>query len=135
MVQIKILNNFLTQYESKINIVIDYFTENFGVKNPTKKWRNGLINRTGFLDKEMQVAYSFHGAGCTAEFNSGEIVSFDFDEVDEYSFDVFKFKLFLESNPEFNDYISSLDDTIDQIEIIRINNNFEVIYSQSGARE
>lgn len=100
---------YLIRYETQIKTVIDYFNSKFGTQNPIRKWRNGLIERTGYLDDEKQIEYSLHGAGCTVGFNNGEIISFDFSEDGGYDFDAFKFKIFIESTAEFQKAPFDLD--------------------------
>lgn len=87
----------LEQFEDRIQKVIDGFVQKFGVRNPLGLWRNGFIDRIGFLDNQETIEYSLHGAGCTVEFSDGAIVSFDFGLKQEYTFDRFKFNVFLES--------------------------------------
>jgi hypothetical protein len=127
MVQIEKINRFLNIYEDYIIVSINYFIENFQVKNPNSKWRNGLVKRTGFLDKDSKIEYSFHGVGCTIEFNNGEIVSFDFSENDDYSFDFFKFKVFLETNSQLDISNLNLEDIFKEFEVKKINGRFVMV--------
>jgi hypothetical protein len=104
-------NQLLDNYKTNINIVVDLFIANFGVKNPTKKWRNELIPRTGYLDKKKSIEYSLHGAGCTVEFANEKIVSFDFDKDDKFVLDKYKFWMFVNSSnesKEVKDYVEDL---------------------------
>ncbi|PWV56683.1 hypothetical protein C7475_1011200 [Chitinophaga sp. S165] len=70
---------------------MDLFYQKFGVRNPTSKWRDGLIARTGFLDKNNKIQYSLHGAGCTVWMEDEETIFIDFLEGEDYSFDSWKF--------------------------------------------
>lgn len=92
-----LLEQYLALYDSRINMVIDMFIDKFGVRNPGRNWRLGLIDRTGFLDENNLIEYSFHGGGCTVWIASKETISFDFLEDDDYHFDNYKFFLFLQS--------------------------------------
>jgi hypothetical protein len=92
MVQIEEIQVLLDSYVERIQEVIQIFMNCFGHKNPTKLWRQGLIDRTGFLDEKKQIEYSLHGAGCTIEFPNEEIISFDFLEDETITFDLFKFE-------------------------------------------
>lgn len=103
--KIILLNQLLKSYEDKIDLVMNLFAAKFGSKNPTKQWRMGIVDRVGILDGEYKVEYSFHGAGCTAELENGEVISFDFLEDNSPTYDLFKFQLFLESTSEV-DYSS-----------------------------
>lgn len=97
MLQETLISQYLDLYDSKINMVLSLFVEKFGLRNPVKKWWNGLIDKSGYLDAYNQVEYFFHGGGCSVYLANEEVVSFDFDENDDYGFDNFKFLLFLES--------------------------------------
>lgn len=131
MVQIADLNSFLISYEAKINTILNLFKHEFGVKNPQAKWRHGLIPRTGTLKGDCEMNYSFHGAGCTVEYFDNEIVSFDFFE-DTYSFDLFKFKLFIESNPSVRIDESDLDLILKNIELVKSENGYKIISKSSN---
>jgi hypothetical protein len=95
MVEIEEVQTLLDIYVNKINVVLQFFFNLFNFKNPSKLWRRGLVNRIGYLDEKKQIEYSFHGAGCTVEFENGEIISFDFLEDDTFTFDLFKFETFV----------------------------------------
>jgi hypothetical protein len=119
MVQITDIEYLLELFLSRINTILNAFSTNFGEINPIYKWRNNLIERTGFLDKEKTIEYSFHGAGCTIEFPNGEIVSFDFLDSQRFTFDLFKFKLFVLSKLSHEDEIEKL---FQSIELLKENN-------------
>jgi hypothetical protein len=87
----------LKLYEYSILEVIDLFVLNFNERNPTKLWRNGSIERIGYLGVSRVIEYSFNGAGCTVSFPDGRIVCFDFDINNDYYFNKFKFLIFIES--------------------------------------
>lgn len=111
----------LENFESLIEEIIKLFNQKFGEGNPLKKWRNGLVERVGFLGVDNSIEYSFHGAGCTIEFNDGRIVSFDFDENGMYVYSIFKFKLYLDSS--LNDFkFLSLEELTELVnELVRLN--------------
>lgn len=117
MVNKDIINKLLNEYEKNICSVVTLFNEKFNTSNPVKKWRNGEIQRIGFLDDKKLIEYSLHGAGCTVEFQDKCIVSFDFDVTDQYTFDLFKFKIFIESVNEYEKYSSIVDDFFNNIEV------------------
>lgn len=102
MVNMKEIEYFFSLYKDRINIIINLFEIKYGVKNPIKIWRNGLIPRTGYLDINNKTNYSLHGFGCTVEFDNGEIVSFDFSDNEIINIDAFKFELFLQSISKIN---------------------------------
>lgn len=105
MVNIVEIKSFFDLYKCKIESIVDFFYSEYGVKNPIKLWRNGVIPRIGYLNLDGKALYSLHGSGCTVEFDNGQIVSFDFSDDKLFNFDIFKFKLFLESisNIQIND--------------------------------
>ena len=84
----------LSEFEFQIRDVISRFKTSFGDTTPNHLWRSGRIERTGFLDADKRIEYSFHGAGCTVDLN-GKIVSFDFDLGGQFCYTAFKFFLFL----------------------------------------
>jgi hypothetical protein len=102
MVQLNKIQECLDAYENKIMRVIIMFVDKYKCKNPTQLWRNEIIERTGYLDNSHKISYAFHGAGCSVEMSDGTMISFDFDENNNYLFDTFKFQLFIESAPEFS---------------------------------
>lgn len=97
MVNSKELQHFFNLYSHQIKVISDFFQAQYGVKNPLKLWRKGEIPRIGNLNLENYGIYSFHGAGCTVEFDNGQVISFDFSEDELFNFDKFKFRIFLES--------------------------------------
>lgn len=97
MVQIAEINRLLDLYIHYIIAIRGKFLEKFGRGNPVGMWRQGLIDRIGFLDDNNKIEYSFHGAGCTVELENGEVVSFDFSEDGGFTFDLFKLNLFVSS--------------------------------------
>lgn len=125
MVQVTHLNNLLELYLGRVNLVKDYFLMKFGEVNPLKKYWQGVIERTGVLEFEHRIEYSFHGGGCTAEFERGEIVSFDFLEDDTITFDLFKFKLFVESLQENDD--SDIDEVFSRIKLEKAGESWKVL--------
>lgn len=106
----QLIQNSLSVYEEAIKKVINLFEEKFHVPNPLSMWRNGFIERVGYLDSDNNIEYSLHGAGCTIVLKDDTIISFDFGTSDNYTFDVFKFKVFVETSPlliENRDFILS----------------------------
>lgn len=111
MVLITEIQSLLELYTNRINTIVDKFSIKFGQKNPAGLWRQGLIDRTGFLD---DAEFAFHGAGCVVEFENGEIVSFDFLEDDTFVFDLFKFEIFVSSKlPDQEENIEKIFQTIE----------------------
>lgn len=108
MLQVKELNDLLEEYLIRIHLIMDRFETLFGRRNPAGLWRKGLIPRIGFLRDNHKDEFSFHGAGCTVEFETGELVSFDFMEDDTISFDLFKFELFVLSKKYNEKEVSEL---------------------------
>jgi hypothetical protein len=94
MVQIIEIQSLLELYVEIINNITRQFLIKFGKVNPSKLWRQGSIERTGVLDNG-KTKFSFHGSGCTIEYEDGVIVSFDFLENDTFTFDLFKFENFV----------------------------------------
>ncbi|WP_219161619.1 DUF6896 domain-containing protein [Hymenobacter profundi] len=84
-------------YGEDVRLVIQLFQERLAATSPVYAWRSGRLDRTGFLDTEQTMGYALHGAGCTVEFNERKLVSFDWDETGNYSFDAWKFKLYTDS--------------------------------------
>jgi hypothetical protein len=108
MVQIEELQNLLDLYVSRINITLQLFIKKFKVKNPCELYWQGLINRIGFLDDEQKIQYSFHGSGCTVEFDNGDIISFDFSEDDSITFDLFKLEIFVSERTNASTELANL---------------------------
>jgi hypothetical protein len=103
---------------------VNGFKYKFGVKNPIEKWRQGLIKRTGYLDRNNEVQFSLHGAGCTVEFANGEIVTFDFTEDEKINIDLFKFKIFVLSYLSNNE--TEIDEYFESITLTKKNDMWEV---------
>lgn len=118
------LNKLLELYLDRVNLIKSYFLMKFGYANPLKQYWQGNIKRTGILEFEHKIEYSFHGSGCTVEFANGEIVSFDFLEDDTITFDLFKFRLFVESLPGGDD--RDMDELFNRIELVRVGESWIV---------
>lgn len=113
MVQIEEVQNLLDIYVSRINVALQLFIKKFKVRNPCKLYWQGLVNRTGFLDNDQKIEYSFHGSGCTIEFENGDIVSFDFLEDDSITFDLFKLETFLSEKIKRSNELANLFQNIE----------------------
>lgn len=87
-------------FEDEISEIIRLFNMKFHTRNPLKIWRNGLIEKNGYLDFSKETEYSLHGAGCTVEYNNGKLISFDFDEEDNFCYSPFKLMLYAQSMGE-----------------------------------
>jgi hypothetical protein len=108
MVQIEKVQTLLDIYVSRIDIVLKLFINKFKVKNPCKLYWLGLVDRTGFLDNEQKIEYSFHGSGCTIGFENGDIISFDFLEDDSITFDFFKLEIFISERINVSNELANL---------------------------
>jgi hypothetical protein len=123
MVLKDIINKLLGNYQREILNVIGMFNSTYGIKNPSKYWRIGKIDRIGFLDITKMVEYTLHGGGVTVEFDKGKLVSFDFDQNDDYTFDPYKFQLFIETDESINIDKTSIIKFIENNELNVIKNN------------
>lgn len=110
MVLETLIGQYVELYDSRIHMIIQLFTDKFGEGHHLGMFWNGLIDKTGYLDADHQIEYSFHGGGVSVYFADEEVISFDFDGNNGYSFDDFKFCLFIESTNALKEYKSIIKD-------------------------
>ncbi len=77
------------------------FRSIIGEMYPLRAWRSGLISRTGQLNDDM--AYEFHGIGCTFLINGELFVDFDFCPDRSYhGFDLWRLKDYVMNAHDIN---------------------------------
>ena len=73
------------------------------LKSLMSAWREKVILREGFIDKEKKVEYQFHGIGiCFIDHKRNKVVDVDFgpnERVD--GFDAWRLHQYIENNKEF----------------------------------
>jgi hypothetical protein len=84
-------------YLSAAQAAADHLRNNLGVEDLLRARRLGATPKEGWVDRERQIHYSFHGIGCTVE-AGGDVIDFDFGPGGRVGgFDLWRLGRFLES--------------------------------------
>jgi len=97
----------VTEFPSTWNILTPVAAGKTGQANPISLWRQGKIERVGFMGTNREVEYSLHLRGCSAEYDN-KLIRFDYEQDSNFVYNPFKFMMVLPEDSIEHDELEQL---------------------------